>query len=135
MIDIVFLLLVFFILTFRVVAPEGDFLVEMPQAAAADTEVRPPDFRLPLVVRLTSTATGELSGITLNGRRLADMQELREAVQQRVDESPRGDELEIVLDCDEALNYRHTIDAVTAVRGYIAPQGGVVPLVKNIRIQ
>ena len=33
MIDVVFLLLAFFIMTFKIVAPEGDFRVNMPQAA------------------------------------------------------------------------------------------------------
>ncbi len=31
MIDIVFLLLIFFVMTFKVLAPEGDFNVKMPQ--------------------------------------------------------------------------------------------------------
>ena len=46
MIDIVFLLLVFFILTFKIAEPEGDFNIKMPQAAPvegppADTQLQP----------------------------------------------------------------------------------------------
>ena len=37
MIDIVFLLLVFFVMTFKIIAPEGDFNIKMPAQAAQGT--------------------------------------------------------------------------------------------------
>ena len=36
MIDIVFQLLIFFIMTFKIIAPEGDFNIKMPLSAPSD---------------------------------------------------------------------------------------------------
>ena len=48
MIDIVFLLLVFFVMTFRVTAIEGDFFIEPPaQAAAGPPDHQPPPLTVP----------------------------------------------------------------------------------------
>ena len=45
MIDIVFQLLVFFIMTFKIVAPEGDFNIKMPMAAPAKAFPTPTNSR------------------------------------------------------------------------------------------
>ena len=42
MIDIVFQLLIFFIITFKIVAPEGDFNIKMPLAAPSAGRARRP---------------------------------------------------------------------------------------------
>ena len=63
MIDIVFLLLIFFVMTFKIVEMEGDFSIRMPLAgdgAAAD----PTD--LPLKLRLRADANGSLTSMSLN---------------------------------------------------------------------
>jgi len=49
MIDVVFQLLIFFMLTLKIVAPEGDFDINMPMGAGAPSDELPP---LDLKVRL-----------------------------------------------------------------------------------
>ena len=78
MIDIVFQLLVFFIMSFKIAAQEGDFNVKMPLAApSAGT---PDDSLLPpLKLRLLADENGQLraDGIQLNDRVFADFSGLR----------------------------------------------------------
>ncbi len=55
MIDVVFQLLTFFIMTFKITAPEGDFFIKMPQAAPSAGV--PSDVQLPPIkVRMTAGA-------------------------------------------------------------------------------
>ena len=136
MIDIVFQLLVFFILTFKVVSVEGDFNIKMPrisQGAAPSDSPLPP-----LRVRLLtpSDPNAPVCGIRVGDRALASFEELRnEVVQQIAQRGPEAaKELEVELDPDYDLPYRFTIDAITAISGYIDPgTGQVVPLARNIR--
>ncbi len=124
MIDIVFLLLVFFVMTFKVLAPEGEFRIAMP-AKAASTLSAPVADLPPLVVRLTAHPDGRLAHIALGDRKLAGFDDLHLQLREIIGDEPgpearRTTELE--LDCDEHLNYEHVIDAVTAVSGYISPE-------------
>ncbi|MFG0262242.1 MAG: ExbD/TolR family protein, partial [Novipirellula sp. JB048] len=75
MIDIVFLLLVFFVMTFKVVEMEGDFSVRMPlgdsQGVADPTD-------LGLKLRLHADSQGQLASMSLNDSDLGtDYDELR----------------------------------------------------------
>ncbi len=63
MIDIVFLLLIFFVMTFKVVEMEGDFSVRMPLAGQGATTPDPTD--LPLKLRLRADAEGKLVSMSL----------------------------------------------------------------------
>lgn len=135
MIDVVFLLLIFFIMTFQIVAPEGDFNVEkMPQAVAGATSIAP---QVPtLTVRLAADPRGRLTSIRLNGRELAGFDELRSQVRGLLRDAgidPAHDETPTVeFDCDYGLDYEHVVDAVTAVSGYV-DRGRVVELLTKIR--
>jgi len=64
MIDIVFQLLVFFIMTFKIVTPEGDFNIKMPLDAPARGQPDP-DMIPPIRVRLESHASGNLANIKM----------------------------------------------------------------------
>jgi biopolymer transport protein ExbD len=136
MIDIVFQLLVFFLLTFRIVTSEGDFHVRMPRAPRAD--VPAVDQLPPLTVRLIAGEQGEVSQIKLNDRSLGtSFEALRRQVIDLVDgnRSPdrMRDEIEVELDCDHDLDYGHVIDAITAVSGYVDENGNQIELVERIR--
>ena len=69
MIDIVFQLLIFFMLTLKIVEPEGDFNINMPaqgQPTASD-EIPPfPDIK----VKLRANPDGTLSGLFFGSRNL-----------------------------------------------------------------
>ena len=71
MIDIVFQLLIFFILTFKVVAPEGQFNIKMPDAAKAQSKQVESELVIPpLTVRLDADGDGKLKQIALGTRAL-----------------------------------------------------------------
>ena len=138
MIDIVFQLLVFFVMTFKIVAQEGDFNVKMP--LSAPSQGLPDDQPLPpMKLRLTANAEGQLTGVRLN--------------EQAFDEDPFGnlhqhiiaiigdergpgsiqDTAEIELDCDYQLRYEYVVQAITAVSGYLTDDGQVIKLVEKIK--
>ncbi|MEM8732651.1 MAG: biopolymer transporter ExbD [Planctomycetota bacterium] len=134
MIDIVFLLLVFFIMTFKISAQEGDFNIKMPapgQGAAADST------QLPLKLRLKSDGNGGLQEIVLNENLSfgTDWQQLRGQIVRMVGDptGPADDEgPEVEIDLDYDLHYIHVIKAITAVTGYRSGDD-VVKLVDRIK--
>src|SRR4051812_31638798 len=77
MIDIVFQLLTFFVMTFKIATAEGDFNVKMP--AGAPNSQGPVDLP-PIRVRLLATADGRLAGIQLSDRSVKDFNELHEEI-------------------------------------------------------
>ncbi len=138
MIDIVFQLLVFFIMTFKVVAVEGDFNIKMPRMAAGGSpqdRIAPPPLRVRLITPQNPDAP--VCGIRLGDRPLASFAELRNEVAAAVGGGGPGtdaEEYEVELDCDYDLPYRFVIDAITAVSGYRDPSSGqIVPLVSKIK--
>ncbi len=138
MIDIVFLLLIFFIMTFQIVAPEGDFNVHVPIVAkeARDTDM-PPRCIPPIKIRLTATETGHLAGIHMGGRNLgrnfkALNMELRQIVGDGTGASYLSD-VEVEIDSDYALRYEYVMDAISAVSGYVGPDDNVVRVCEKIR--
>lgn len=144
MIDIVFQLLVFFIMTFKIVSQEGDFNIKMPLAAPSASTVD--ELQLPpMKVRLTANAGGQLSGLYLNERALPfgagfsiGMMPLRNEIVGIIgdDRGPGSiqEQAEVELDCDYGLHYSHVVDAITAVSGYLDSETGeVVKLVEKIK--
>jgi biopolymer transport protein ExbD len=120
MIDIVFLLLVFFVMTFKISAQEGDFNVKMP---LQDSGAPADNTQLPLKLRLKADADGNLSEIVLNDSQSfgTNWDQLRGYVVQLVgdEQGPTGDQgPEVEIDLDYNLHYAHVIEAITAVTGY-----------------
>jgi len=122
MIDIVFLLNIFFLFTFKIVLPEGDFNVQMPSAAAA--RAAEPSEIPPLRLVLRAAPTGELADLQLSGRSFGNGRDAFAQLQnyirtQVVAESVAADEQEVEIDADYNLNYDYVVKAITAVTGYI----------------
>jgi biopolymer transport protein ExbD len=134
MIDVVFLLLIFFIMTFKITAPEGDFRVKMPRGPGHRASVAPPE-NLPINVRLEAAGDGRLVAIRMGGRTLNSLDELRREIRTIVDARrvPGADAAptEVELDCDYHLKYEHAMDAITAVTGYVE-RGEIVKLADSI---
>jgi len=136
MIDIVFQLLIFFIMSFKIVAVEGDFNIKMPLATAAQQmpEDTPP--LPPIRVRLAAGPDGQIAGIQMGEQPLASFRELHLAIRGLVGDTggpaAGAEGLEVELDCDYALRYEYVIAAITAISGYIA-DGQVVPLIEKIK--
>ncbi|MDR0870586.1 MAG: biopolymer transporter ExbD [Planctomycetaceae bacterium] len=118
MIDIIFQLLAFFVMTLKIAAPEGDFSIKMPPAGRAEASVEmPPE---PLRVRLSASPAGKLTAITLGDRVIGtNFADLRKKVllliQQRG--GPDKADVEVELAPDENLRYEYVIEAMTAVTG------------------
>jgi biopolymer transport protein ExbD len=139
MIDIVFQLLVFFIMTFKIVSQEGDFNIKMPLAAPAAGV--PDDLQLPpMQVRLRAGAGGQLAAVTLNEKTFA-IPGWEKALQLDIigvigDERGPGsiqETAEVELDCDYGLRYEHVIQAISAVSGYREDSGNIVKLVEKVK--
>lgn len=134
MIDIVFLLLVFFVMTFKIVEMEGDFSVRMPLANTSGGVVDTTD--LPLKLRLRADAQGQLNSMSLNDIDLGvDFAKLRANIISLVGTSApvEGDEgPEIEIDTDYNLRYEYVIDAISHVSGY-RDGDQIVKLIERIK--
>ncbi len=135
MIDIVFQLLVFFIMSFKIVAQEGDFNIRMPLAAVREGLPDDTDL-LPLRVTLRAAEDGRLASIQLNDNSFSSFAELHNYVIGIVggDDPSVRQNAEVELDCDYNLHYEHVIQAITSVSGYVdSATGQVVRLVEKIK--
>lgn len=136
MIDIVFQLLLFFLFTFKIVLPEGDFDVRMPAKSGESSE---PSETPVLKVRLRAGEDRNLSGIQLGDVAITGPQpfaELHKQIRVLIDDSggPGAAEQEVELDCDYNLRYRYVINAMTAITGYVDADGQRHSLVKKVRL-
>lgn len=136
MIDIVFLLLVFFVMTFKIAIPEGDFQIHMatPGCGPAELEATPEVIR----VRLRAAADGSLSGIEAEQQKLASFTDLRRLVLSLTGSSggpaAQRSAPEIEFEADPSLDYQHLMAALTAVKGYIGPHGEIIELTDRIKL-
>lgn len=119
MIDVIFLLLIFFIMTFKISAQEGDFNIKMPIGGgqgAMDTT------NIPIKLRLRANPDGELVDIVVDETRSFgnDFTKLRAYILQLTggNAPPNPEEgPEVEIDLDYNLRYSHVIEAITAVTG------------------
>ncbi len=143
MIDIVFQLLVFFIMTFNVVQAEGAFSLLMPGQPAEGTRIDQVPPRT-LRVRMTSDSQGNLTTLTLNEEQLgtadaAPFADLHRRVRDLVTHSAALEDSadhEVIIKCDHALRYENVIRAIGAVNGYRVPgsdEQNIVTLIDKIR--
>lgn len=130
MIDVVFLLLVFFVMTFRVVVSEGDFHVKAP-ATRSESETVDITFEVPIQIELKAGPSGQLTGISVDGVAVGGVEELANALRGRLQlqDNPNADHAAIIR-CDQALRYQYTIQIFAIVHGSHAE-----PLIENIRLE
>ncbi len=134
MIDCVFQLITFFMLTLKTVFVEGDFDIRMPLGPSGGAPSETP----PVIVRVKMSAdpNGELAGISMNGSPVGGFDQLRQKIVGIVglNSGPGGAEnTEVELDCDYGLKYVNVVNAITAVSGVPQGDGAVVELVKKIK--
>lgn len=131
MIDVVFQLMAFFIMTFSVVTAEGDFNIKMPLAAGGP----PVDSieNVPVTVRMEADASGQLARLRLGDRDLnGDFGQLRAEVLS-LSSGSEDSGVVVELDSDYELDYRYTVDALTAVTGYRNRDGQIIRVLDNVR--
>lgn len=158
MIDVVFQLLIFFMLTLKIVEPEGDFSVNMPIGQAPQTSDEPPP--IVLNVKMTSNPqTGELESLRIANKELfanirvqssdpvesqrlraeAAFKQLNQEILNQIGDpdSPLVEDPEVEIDADYELNSKYLINAIGACRGAIrkdaAGKEKMVDYVKNIK--
>ena len=128
MIDVVFLLLIFFVMTFQIVPQEGDFWIDSaPPAATA----APPAESLPLRVHLSAGADGALAGVSFNGQALASLDQLQQELI-ALKEAGVLENSRMSLECDATLKYEHVIDTLDASTAYHDSLGATQPLVSRV---
>lgn len=138
MIDVVFQLLIFFMLTLKIVAPEGDFNINMPLGAGAPSDDLPP---LELRVRLIANPDGTLQQLNFNNAALGNdypacFERLNNEIA-RIVGGGKGfsDDLEVEVDADFGLHYMYTMKAVSACSGrFNARTGGRVAYIEKIKL-
>ena len=134
LIDVVFLLLTFFIITFKITAPEGDFGIKMPQTAGGG--IAPAVTLSETVrVRLVADAAGNLADIQVGSNNFGpNPQRLREQIIKLVGTTPTVQEREnweVVIDYDRHLRYQYAMDAISAISGYWSG-GQMIPLIDKV---
>jgi biopolymer transport protein ExbD len=123
MIDVVFQLNIFFLFTFKIILPEGDFNIRMPSAAAARTMEISESLPTPLVMK--AGPNGELAEMRLGGRSFQGSDaflQMHHQIRAMVNDAGgpgTATELEIEIDADYDLNYEYVMRAITAITGYI----------------
>lgn len=142
MIDIVFQMLVFFVMTFRITALEGDFNIQMPVQTDSPTELDDEDLDRPIVVTLNSGDNRFLASIQIDD--LAPFAEddkfakLAAYVAQRAEQAKDpADESKVIVEfvIDYDLRYSETIAAVTAVTGRKTANGETEQYVDTIKFR
>ena len=135
MIDVVFQLLTFFVMSFKIVSQEGDFNIKMPLAAAGpaqDVQDLPP-----IKLKLNANSDGQLSGIMMGDRRLGSFKELNSAIRELVgtDTGPNSlaSQTEVEIDADYDLHYENVVKAITAISGHVDSNGHIVKLIEKLK--
>ncbi len=135
MIDIVFQLLTFFVMSFKIASPEGDFNVKMPaMGMPSQNNEEPPE---EIKIKLTAGLGGTLASISMGSTPIPSFPALRTEIMRIVgpDTGPgtRAEKIEVELDCDYSLHYKHVMNAITAISGRLDAAGNPIKLIEKIK--
>ena len=123
MIDVVFQLLIFFMLTLKLRADEGDFSINMPLGQSQATSEQMPDLK----VRLIANPDGTLAALQFGRRNLGvgdrAYAELNRQVLNVIGRpgSSLSSDIAVEIDPDFELHYSEVMKAITAVSGRVDP--------------
>ena len=115
MIDIVFLLLVFFVMTFRITPQEGDLAIEAGAPAGSVHETA--TTALPLRLRMDATPDGEVARMNLNGESVDSLERLKSRLIELAGDGALRD-VTMTIDCDPKLKYAKLIAALDHVTAH-----------------
>lgn len=143
MIDIVFQLLVFFIMTFKVTAMEADFNIRMPAASTSPSkEIEFPPTTI--YVNLRAGQERNIAGIDVDDgitqksfddtNMYTELTNFVEATITAEGDPSAQDEIEVEFTIDESLKYSYTVRAIEAVSGKIEGET-VKKLVEKIKFR
>ncbi|ODA33339.1 biopolymer transporter ExbD [Planctopirus hydrillae] len=127
MIDIVFQLLIFFMLQLKIMAPEGNFDINMPLGQSSQQSSDAP--LVPdIKIKLISDDNGNLAQLKFGERNLGVGDGAFEALGAEVLKiigtpgNPATKDIEVEIDADYELHYEYVIKAVSHCTGKIDPQ-------------
>ena len=125
MIDVVFQLMIFFMLTLKIKADEGDFTINMPTKGQPTT---PQDMPIPdIKVRMIAGDSGELAQLQLGRRNLGNDDQAYGALNIEIlniigrPGNPLTKDMEVEIDADYELNYQEVVKAISACTGRVDP--------------
>ena len=136
MIDMVFQLLIFFILMFKIVIPEGDFAIKMPIGGGAGDGTPPQS----VYVRLYAKSNGDLTEVVIGTHRFPGttqgMKDLQNYARTQLGAGGpiAAAATEIELDCDYNLKYTNVIRIISLCTGYVE-NGRIVKLAEKIKFR
>ena len=140
MIDIVFQLLIFFMLTLKIVEPEGDFNINMPaqgQPTSSD-EIPLPDIK----VKLRANPDGTLAGLFFGSRNLGvgpgAFEQLNTEILKLIGRpgDPITKDMAVEIDADYDLHFSNVINAVGACTGRVDKRSGnIVKYIEKIKFK
>lgn len=125
MIDVVFQLLIFFMLTLKIIQPEGHFDINMPIGISDIEPDEPPP--QDIKVRLTANEDGSLQQVYFGANQLgsdspACFQRLNDRIANLVGAGGRmADDIVVEIDAAYNLDYEYTLKAVSSCLGRIDP--------------
>jgi biopolymer transport protein ExbD len=137
MIDVVFQLLIFFMLTLKIVEPEGDFSINMPIGAPSEptNELPLPDLK----VRMLSDDNGNLTDLQFGTRSLGTapdcFRRLTNEIIKVTGNPLPGDvpnEQQVEIDADYNLRYEYGIACIGACTGQIQ-DGKMIRYIEKIK--
>lgn len=134
MIDCVFQLIIFFMLTLKIRADEGDFNINMPLGQGQADALQIPDIK----VRLDANADGSLARLKVGATDLGNDQqafvELGRTIRGIVGRpgNPLANDIEVEIDFDDGLNYQYVVSAISACTGTVVRQGGETRVVRYV---
>lgn len=121
MIDVVFQLLIFFMFSFKIVAVEGEFAVNMPRAqGSAATPSDPSDVLPEVKVQLVpKEGSGELGGIVVNDENsVASIPELARLFAALTDNDRAvAEETELKIVAPSSLHYEYVMAVINEAAG------------------
>ncbi|HVV99130.1 MAG TPA: biopolymer transporter ExbD [Planctomycetaceae bacterium] len=122
MIDVVFQLMIFFMLTLKIVTAEGNFDINMPLGGSgAQSDIAIPDIK----VRLVSGSNGGLAKLQLGQRTLGNDARAFQALNEEILSLATGNkDASVEIDADYDLHYMYVIQAISACTGKVDPRTG-----------
>jgi biopolymer transport protein ExbD len=140
MIDVVFQLLAFFLVTFRVATVEGDFALKLPRNNVAPFGDGSPER---ITVRLAAAPDGSLrqawtdDGFAFAGRdATSGFRTLSASIARRIAAARAAghDDPEVRIAADDGMRYEFIIDAVAAVSTHTDGEGRAAPSARRVSI-
>lgn len=138
MIDVVFQLLIFFMLTLNIVEPEGDFNVNMPITNDSQASDELPMFDIK--VRLVANEDGSLNTIRLGQVNLGNGPNVFAGLNNEILKiigrpgNPITKDMEVEIEADYNLHFEYTLKAVSACTGRLDSSGNhIIRYIEKIK--